>query len=652
MNRIISPKHLERKAYIYIRQSTLTQLKKNQESTKRQYALREKAMSLGWSSKMIHIIDSDLGKSGTTSKERTGFKKLISEVATQNVGIVMGLEVSRLARDCEDWHHLIKLCILTSTLISDEQGVYDPKTPNDHLLLGFKGSISEAELYFLRSRLQGGLLNKAKRGELRIPIPTGFVYNENDQAVLDPDQQVQNRIRYLFKLFRREGSAGGVARSFWKENLTFPKRLQKGPNKGDLIWIPLSKQIVLRILKNPRYAGIYVFGRSQTDMNGRKNVPQEKWIVKIPDSHEGYISKEEYEENQNRIQDNRTVGEKSFPREGSALLQGITICGLCGRSMKVHYHTRRKNIRIPNYVCKKGDYGRKCQFVCGKTIETAISQKIIDIVTPMTLDLALAVEQEVQARREEVNRLHRQELDRAEYEEEQAKRRYMNVDPSNRLVASTLELKWNKKLEALEKAKQEYDKRCQKEITNLKLEQEKKIRELTHDFPKAWSNPKTPYSQRKRMLRLFIEDVTITKMKDEIALQIRFKGGAVEEINVPKPLPIYEQKRTDSNILKQIEELTKRHTHSQVATILNKNGYRTHRNLLFTGKAVRGLATRYRIKSFEQHLREQGALTANELAKKLNTSTYNIKKKFKEGKIKGWLCNDKGTCVYLCSVES
>lgn len=352
--------HLKRNAYLYVRQSTLRQVFENSESTKRQYGLRQSAVALGWPVERIIVIDSDLGHSGASAVDREGFQKLVTEVSLGKAGIVLGLEVSRLARNSTDWHRLLEICALTDTLIPDEDGVYEPSHFNDRLLLGLKGTMSEAELHVLRARLQGGILNKARRGELQCPLPVGFVCNANSEPVLDPDKQVQETIRFFFDTFRRTGSACAVVKEFRRKGLLFPRRLKRGPNKGDLVWAELPHSRTLCLLHNPRYAGAFVYGRSRTRTHpdgstSYKRLPREQWML-CKDAHPACISWEQYEENLCRLRENaQAIGadrRKSPPREGPALLQGLVVCGVCGSRMTVRYHARQDRL-IPEYVCQR-----------------------------------------------------------------------------------------------------------------------------------------------------------------------------------------------------------------------------------------------------------------------------------------------------------
>ena len=354
--------HLRRNAYLYVRQSTLRQVFEHTESTKRQYALRQRAVDLGWRPEQVTVIDSDQGESGSSMVDRDGFRKLVAEVSMGRAGIVLGLEVSRLARNCADWHRLLELCAFNDTLILDEDGIYNPGLFNDRLLLGLKGTMSEAELHMIRMRMIHGVLSKARRGELCPLLPIGFMYDEQNNVVLDPDQQVQECIRLIFSLFRRTGSAYALVSHFRNEGLLFPQRPLFGPNRNELVWVTLQRSTVMRMLNNPRYAGAFFFGRTRgrrRPEGGRpissKTVPREQWHALIRDAHPGYITWEMYEANLKKLEENartHAIHLKVPPREGPALLQGLALCGNCGRRMALRYHWRGDEL-VPDYMCQQ-----------------------------------------------------------------------------------------------------------------------------------------------------------------------------------------------------------------------------------------------------------------------------------------------------------
>ncbi len=449
----VSPKHLHRDDYLYVRQSTLRQVVENTESTQRQYALRERAIALGWPIERVLVIDCDQGQSGASAAGREGFQRLVAEVSLGRAGIVLGLEVSRLARNNSDWHRLLEICALTDTLILDEDGLYDPSQFNDRLLLGLKGTISEAELHVLRARLRGGILNKARRGELKNPLPVGLVYDAQDRVVLDPDRQVQDALRLLFATYERTGSCSATVKHFRRQGLLFPRRLRRGLRKGALVWGTLAHSRVLQVLHNPRYAGAFFHGRtrsyrSQNSRGRSRRLPPDQWHALLPETHAGYITWDQYQRNQQVLRENAQAYGRDRrhgpPGEGPALLQGMVVCGLCGRRMTVCYHLRKVGL-VPNYVCQREAIEhaeRICQNIPGLGIDEAIGGLLLEILTPWTLEVALVVQQELQQRLDEADHLRRQHVERARYDADLARDRFMQVDPKLCQFGQLSHLRW------------------------------------------------------------------------------------------------------------------------------------------------------------------------------------------------------------------
>lgn len=647
--------HLKRNAYLYVRQSTLRQVLENTESTLRQYDLRQRAVTLGWPVERIVVIDGDLGQSAATAADREGFQKLVTEVSLEKAGIVLGLEVSRLARNSTDWHRLLEICALTDTLILDEDGLYDPRHFNDRLLLGLKGTMSEAELHVIRARLQGGILNKARRGELQCPLPVGLVYNSEGRPILDADQQVQHSIRFLFDAFRRTGSACAVVKAFRQKKLLFPRRLTRGPNQGELVWAELAHSRVLYILHNPRYAGAFVYGRNRTRLkgNGRTSytkAPQEQWIL-LPNVHPGYISWGQYEENRQRLQENAYANgqdrRRSPPREGPALLQGLVVCGVCGSRMTVRYHMRQTRI-VPEYVCQRDGAEHivsVCQHVFGEQLDQAIGQLLIDTITPLALEVTLTVQQEMQARLEEVDRLRKKQVERARYEADLAQRRYLHVDPANRLVADSLEAEWNNKLRALNAAQQQYEEQHKKDQAAISEQQRASIAALAHDFPRLWQNPQTPHRERKRLVRLLLDDVTLIR-NHEITAHVRFKGGITKTLTMPRPLNAWEARKTPAEVVSQIDQLLDHHTYPQIAAMLNERGIRSGEGKPFTSRIVARIRRSYALIPRYDRLRKVGMLSVEEMAGLLGICPQSVKIWNRCGLIRGHAYNDKNDCLY------
>ena len=652
----VTAEHLARTAYLYVRQSTLRQVQTNTESAQRQYALRQRAIGLGWPVEQVVVIDSDQGQSGASAADREGFQRLVADVGLGKAGIVLGLEVSRLARNNADWHRLLEISALAGTLICDEDGLYDPADFNDRLLLGLKGTMSEAELHFIRARLQGGILSKARRGELPMPLPVGLVTDAAGKVVLDPDRAVQDALRLLFATFQRTGSARAVVYAFQRDGLLFPSRIRKGPRKGELAWNELSHWRVLRTLHNPRYAGAFVYGQRRTrkTADGRtttRQLPREQWTTLIPDAHPGYLTWEQFEHNQKLLAANayahgsdRAAGPA---REGPALLQGLAICGRCGRRMTIRYHQRRETL-VPDYRCANDNIQRNgpvCLQLPGHTIDRAIEQLLLQTVTPLALEVALTVQAELEARAEEADQLRRSHVDRARQHAELARRRYLAVDPDNRLVADTLEGDWNDALRSLQAAQDEYDR--QTAAANAALDERRKaqIRQLATDFPALWSDPATPPRERKRIARLLIEDVTINKT-DQIHLHIHFRGGQTTSLTIPIPLNAWQARQTDPDTFKLLDQLLHDHTDAEAAQQLNAAGRRTGTNKPFTAHIVMHIRRANDLAGRADRLRARGLLTIDETAQRLGVHTSTIKAWHRAGLLTSHKANDRNERLF------
>lgn len=639
----VSAEHLKRAAYLYIRQSTLRQVLENTESTERQYALRRRAVVLGWPEENIVVIDEDQGQSGASVSGREGFQRLVAEVGLGKAGIVMGLEVSRLARNCADWHRLLEICGLTHCLILDEDGLYDPGHFNDRLLLGLKGTMSEAELHVLRARLNGGVVSKAQRGELRMLLPVGLVYDEQERVILDPDQQVQQSLRVFFATFERTGSSRATVQEFRRQGLKFPNRGPAG--RGELCWQELSTRQGLATLHHPRYAGAFCYGRSRSwkDAQGQRHtqrLSQEQWRFLKVGAHVGYLSWEQFLANQKRLQENFQMtagaGRKAGPaREGPALLQGLVLCGKCGHHLTVTYH-RRGGQLSPDYVCSVEAVAHAevpCQRIPGGGIDAAVGRLLVESVTPLALEVALNVQSEIQSRLAEAERLRQQQVQRAQYEAERAQVRYMRVDPNNRLVADTLERQWNEKLRLLAQAKEDCQSQQRLDALQLSQEQRTKILALASDFPRVWQDPQTTDRERKRMARLLLEDVTLRRDQD-ITVQVRFKGGATHQLQVPLPKSVTVTRKTNLAFIAEMDRLLDEHSEAEVAQMLNERGWRSSTGQPFSLTLVQGLRRTYRLKSRFTRLQERGLLTARQIEDMLGPGSNRAKYWQKAGVLK------------------
>jgi DNA invertase Pin-like site-specific DNA recombinase len=666
----ITDAHLGRSAFIYVRQSTLRQVMSNTESSARQYALKQRAISLGWQAEQIITIDSDQGQSGASAADREGFQRLVAEVGLGRAGIVLGLEVSRLARNSADWHRLVELCALAGTAIADEDGVYDPSDFNDQLLLGLKGTMSAAELHFIRARLIGGQRSKARRGELKVPLPIGLAYDTLDQVRLDPDKAVQSAVRLLFDTFAQRGSARAVVHTFAQQHLTFPVRHRSGPHKGELGWQPLTHSRVLQTLHNPRYAGAFTYGRRRTRHKptggkGIELVPRDQWIALIPDAHPAYITWDTFEHNQSTLHANAAAHANDHndrhagpAREGNALLQGLAICGHCGNRMSVRYQTRN-GLHYPSYTCYRHaiEHGTPpCQNTPGSGIDHAISHLILTTITPLTLEIALRVQAELDTHAHEAQRLRAMHVERARQHAEHARRRYLAVDPHNRLVADTLEADWNNAIRAHQNAIAELDRT--QHTTTLTTEQKHRIHALANDIPRIWNDPNTPQRERKRLTRHIIEDVTITttstssdrrtKKSDSgtIHLGIRYRGGATTTLTINKNQPAWKTRQTPNSTLTLIDQLLNDHTDGETADHLNRAGLKSGKHQPFTGRIIIHLRRNHNIPSHRDRLRAKGMLTLNEIAKHLNVHPTTIKTWHAAGLLQAHKANDKNDRLY------
>jgi DNA invertase Pin-like site-specific DNA recombinase len=609
MNSKMADHHLARQACIYIRQSTPGQVRFNQESKERQYNLANQAKALGWMPEQIRILDGDLGHSGEQATHRDDFKTLVSDVAMGQVGAIFSLEASRLARSNKDWHRLLELCAITKTLVFDGDGCYDPADFNDSLVLGIKGQFAQAELHIIRERLHGAKLNKAQKGELRISLPVGFVYDD-DKIVLDPDQEVQGAVRAVFELFEQENSAYRVVQRFHQLGLCFPRRAYGGAWDGKLIWGRLTHSRVIGILANPCYAGTYAFGRYQSckkiDATGEicslsRRMPEDQWRVVIPDHHQGYITRDQFRANRKRLADNRTnVDTLAGPaREGLCLLQGLLLCGICGRRLTARY-TGNGGL-YPIYECnwrtRDGLPLRHCMALPAGPLDDAIAERVLTAVTPLTIKLALAALANLEQRDKLVSAQWRWRIERARYEAELAERRYEEVDPSNRLIASTLEKRWNDAMQRMADLEAElaaFERQAMRSVTE---EQKQQILQLGRDFPRLWKAKTTSMCDRKRMLRLLIRDVTVVKGPEPklLRLQICWQGGTAEVLEVRQRPNRQDAIRYSDTFVAKIRDMAKIYNNREIVELLNGEGLTSSTGKPFTLEMISWIRYKHRI---------------------------------------------------------
>ncbi|MBL0379921.1 MAG: recombinase family protein [Desulfofustis sp. PB-SRB1] len=617
----IQPTHLQRQAFVYVRQSTASQVEYNKESTQRQYQLKDRAIELGWPHQRVKIIDEDLAQSGADSMHRTGFTMMTSEVALGRVGLLLSLEVSRVARNNSDWYRLLDLCSVTNTLIGDGDGLYHPGLFNDRLLLGMKGTMAEAELHVIRARLDGGIRNKAARGELRRGLPVGFVWGEQDGEVLmHPDQAVCGAIQTIFDKFPQVGSARQVWLWFRSQQLLFPLQSSMAP---EIQWVTPSYHAIHSVLTNPTYAGVYTYGKTKqdrfVDANGQvkkrvKRKPRSQWSVFIHDHHEGYIDWETYEMIQERLAKNtRPIShhESGAVREGTALLQGIATCGNCGRRLKVYYQGRNCS---PGYYCPANKLmegrGKFCMRVGGVALDAAVADAFLEAISPAAAEAALLAEKNIEAEHDRAIEQWRLQLERFRYEAERAERRFKAVEPENRLVARSLERQWEQSLKALEDAEKDFEQRKRRYPKTLTQEQKALVQILSGDLQKVWYAPTITSRDKKELLQVVLQEVNITvdRTNDIAHLLVRWKTEAVLKIDVPLPRRSAPPIRTKQDTIDLVRRLAEYYTDAIIAGILNRQERRTAGGLEFTANRVGNLRRYWNIPNFDGNKPGDGEL--------------------------------------------
>jgi DNA invertase Pin-like site-specific DNA recombinase len=596
----IQSMHCERIAFVYVRQSTPLQVIEHRESTERQYHLRDRAIELGWPPSRVEVIDEDQGRSGSTAAHRTGFQRLVSEVGLGKVGIVFMLEASRLARNNSDWYRLIEICGVSGTLIADESAVYNPREPNDRLLLGVKGTLSEAELFTLRTRLYEGRWNKARKGLLHFSLPVGYVPTEDGSWALDPDTQVRQRVAFLFESFRRHGIVRAVVRDLQEQGLELPTRVTAQEGYGALVWKAPTLSAVIRILHNPAYAGAYVYGRweycsEQRSLRTGKAVAHARsvaqWPVNLSAHHPAYLGWEEFVKNQERLRQNWSrEGNRGTPREGSALLQGIVYCGVCGRKMSVQNRAAKEN-RSPSYICGRGykDGDEEiCQSMTSRPVDAAVVDVFLAAISPLSLQLTTQLLDQVEQDLVVQRRQRELQLEQARYEARLAQRQYDAVDPGNRLVAAELERRWNEKLERVVQLERAYAQAEHEAEWSLTVDERSAITELSRDLPAIWSAETTTSQERKQLLRLAIESVQLdgSSQAGQIEMQIRWRSGTMTSLSIKRVAPGEGSLKTPEQAISQIHQMVGQSSYQQIAARLNRAGLRSAFGRRFTTQHV------------------------------------------------------------------
>jgi DNA invertase Pin-like site-specific DNA recombinase len=625
----IRPEHRDRAAVVYVRQSSRQQVLEHSESTRLQYGLAERAAALGWARSRIVVIDDDLGVSAATADARAGFARLVTEVTMGRVGIVLGIEMSRLARTGRDWHQLLELCSLSGVLLADPDGVYDPGFYNDRLLLGLKGTMSEAELYLIRQRMLSGKLAKAERGELAIPLPIGYVRHPSGEVVLDPDEQARHVVRLIFDTFARLGTLSGVLRYLAGHQVQLPVRVHSGVAKGEIEWRRPTRETLQIMLHNPVYAGYYAYGRRQVEP--RKKVPgrpstgrvvkdSDEWLVLLPGRLPAYITPGQYEANVARMAANRqTASSPGAPRDGSALLSGLLRCGRCDgeHRMSVRYHTPSGRNPAHGYVCayEQVNYGTggSCQHIAGPALDAYVTRQVLAAVAPAALEVSLAAAGQAEAERAMLDKLWRQRLERARYAADRARRQYQLAEPENRLVTRQLEKDWEAALAEAGRLQADYQRFTEELPKTLTAAERAAIQALASDLPRVWDAPTTTQADRKELLRILIEKITVAVAgTSELAdVTITWAGGHQTAGQAVRPVARLDQLSYYPALLARVTELAEAgRTTRQIADTLNTEGFRPpKRTSRFGPGQVRTLLNQHDLRA--RHRRGQPAALAS-----------------------------------------
>lgn len=597
----LQQRHFERTAIVYVRQSTAHQVLNHRESTARQYSLVDLAVQLGWASDRVEVIDEDQGHSGSTIEGRNGFKRLLTEVSLDHVGVILGIELSRLARSNKDWHQLIELCAIFGTMLADQDGIYNPTDYNDRLLLGLRGIMNEAELHVLQGRMHQARLNKAKRGELFVRAPLGYVKLSTGALGLDPDEQAQGVVRLVFDEFERRGSVRSVLRHLQQNGIQLPIRPHTGPNKGQLEWRPVTPTVLNRIFKHEVYAGMYRFGHRQTDPRrkiagrpdaGRIIVPPEKYHALIPNHCPAYISEAQYRCNQQRIRDNRfNKKSKGAARGGQSLLAGIAYCGKCGRRMTVAYSGEPAILR---YYCTTGvvDFREdRCQSLSGKQLDELVTERVLKVLKPASLEISLLAAEDIERQQRQLDEHWKQRLERAQIEVDRARRQYQLVEPENRLVVRELERQWEGMLHEAQKLEQEHARFRQSQSTGLSAEQRTAIRSLADHVPSIWYASTTQNSDRQRIIRLLVErvEVVVQGTTERVDVSLQWSGGFTSHHELVRPVRRYDQTADFERLKARIIELkASGKSYAEIAARLNEEEFQPTKQTNRFDKAIVG----------------------------------------------------------------
>jgi DNA invertase Pin-like site-specific DNA recombinase len=663
----VDGRHRERLAVVYVRQSTVQQVERHQESTRLQYGLVERALHLGWARSCVEVIDDDQGKSGISAEGRPGFQRLVAEVGLGHVGLVLGIEMSRLARSCRDWHQLLEICALFDTLIADADGVYDPASYNDRLLLGLKGTMSEAELHILKARMHEGRLAKARRGELALILPMGYLRRPSGEVVLDPDEQAQATIRLIFDVFERSRTLNGLLRYLVAHDVGLPIRVRSGPRKGELEWHRANRHTLGEVLRNPVYAGAYAYGRRPLERRrqpgaGRRSVTgPEDWAVLIRDRLPAYITWEHYERNLRQLAANRSHY-KGVVRGGPSLLSGLLVCGRCGRRMATQYNSNGYGLR---YSCSRMavDYGGEiCQSLVGRPLDALVGELVLAALKPSALEVSLRLAEDIEAERAALKQQWSQRLERARHAAERARRQYDAVEPENRLVARSLERQWEAALAAELRLKAEHERFLAEQPAALSAAERTAIQRLASDIPALWQAETTSREDRQAIVRLMLErvEVSVEGESEKVAVVCHWAGGAQTSTTLIRPVARFEQLSTYQDLLARAAAL---HGEGKdppaIASILNAEGWRPpRRRQTFNATMVRsllyrqGLRARSRNEPITANLPcKANEWTLKELARKLEMPAQTLYAWRRKGRLKARSQPVGGRLIWLIHAD-
>ena len=649
---MVTPRHLIRKAIVYIRQSHPNSVISHQESLRLQYALKQRAINLGWNEDDIQIIDSDLGLTATSAQNREGFKELVSQVTSGQVGVILSYDVTRLSRNCSDWYPLLDLCGYTSCLIADHESLYDPSSPNGRLLLGLKGQLSELELHTIRARMTAGLLNKAQRGELALTLPAGLIRDEADKVRKDPNLEVQERIGLVFTMFQKMKSASKVLRFLNKNELRLPRHDQF----GDVVWKKPTVAAIILILRNPAYAGAFVYGRTRTIRHPdgkvtQKRLEMDQWRIIVKDKYPAYISWETYEKIIAQLEENYASYDRNqsrgIPRRGSALLHGIAYCGECGHKMLVQYKP------CPRYICNalRRQYGVPvCQFIPAQAVDNQVVAAFFEVLSPVELDAyqhAMAAQKETLGR---IDMAHQHQLQRLRYEAQLAERQFRRVDPDNRLVAAELERRWEEALRTLRQAEEniaQHQRQIEKPM-ELSHELKEAFSAIGKHLPEVWEQLRREH--QKALLRCLIDKIVVHRCeRDTLQLRIVWRGGETTSQKIPIPVGSFAELSGSEEMEQFIVNKSRQgQLDEEIATQLTALGYRSPQCMTVLPSTVKTIRLRhgiFQVRSQSHPRRIAGHLTVPQIAKALDVKAHWVYHHINMGRIQ--VQKDPSTGLYL-----